>query len=358
MIRNNIFTCALIGVLVVFLSSPLGVLAQTSLNTQTAQDNGKGQSFSDAELDQMLAPIALYPDSLVAQILIAATYPTQVVEADRWAKENKGLNKDQVNAALDTKDWDLSVKALVPFPQVLAMMDEHLDWTTKLGEAFLAQQKEVMASIQGLRQRAYVQGNLKTTGQQTVTVAGENMDIEPANPDVVYVPYYDPWLVYGSWWWPAYPPLVYYPYGEPFITFGPLGFLAAVSVGPFWNCGWGYWNWGGGEVFVNVNRYVNINDPHFHMTRENFRAEGFHRFANWRGAGPGRTAIGLDAGRTFMDSRPSAASVERGLGDGSPSLARGGLHGANFARNGVMHFGSHGFAGGHGTSHFGGTRRG
>jgi hypothetical protein len=381
MIRNNIFTRALIGVLVVALAAPLGALAQN------AQSNVPGQTFSRAELDQMLAPIALYPDSMLAQILIAATYPSQVVEADRWVKENKGLSKDQLNAALDEKDWDLSVKALVPFPQVLAMMDEQLDWTTKLGEAFLAQQKEVMASIQGLRQKAYAQGNLKTTEQQKVTVAGEDIEIGPANPDVVYVPYYDPLLVYGDWWWPDYPPFAYYPYGEPFITLGLFGWLAAVSVGPYWNWGWGYWNWGGGNCFVNVNRTVNINDPNLHMRQGHFRTEGFHQFAHGHGVGTGRTGGRFGAGRTVMGARPSTASVVRGLSHGGTALtrggahgtnlarggthgtnlARGGTHGANFARGGASHFGSaphfgggvpafggHGFAGIGGAPHFGG----
>ena len=162
MIRNNILTRTIIGVLVVVLAAPIGVFAQTGQNKQTTQSNESEQTFSQAQLDQMLTPIALYPDSLLVQILIAATYPSQVVEADRWVKENKGLSKDRLSAAIGKKDWDLSVKALVAHPQVLAMMDEHLDWTTKLGEAFLARQKEVLASIQELRHKTYAKGNLKT----------------------------------------------------------------------------------------------------------------------------------------------------------------------------------------------------
>ncbi len=158
MIRNNILTRTIIGVLVVVLAAPIGVFAQTGQNKQTTQSNESEQTFSQAQLDQMLTPIALYPDPLLVQILLAATYPSQVVEADRWVKENKGLSKDRLNAAIDKKDWDLSVKALVAYPQVLAMMDEHLDWTTKLGEAFLARQKEVLASIQELRHKTYAKG--------------------------------------------------------------------------------------------------------------------------------------------------------------------------------------------------------
>lgn len=169
--KNNFLTRALIGVLVLVMAAPIWVFADS------IQSNGTEKTFSRAELDQMLAPIALYPDSLLAQILIAATYPTQVVEADRWVKEQKGLSKDQLNAALDKKDWDLSVKALAPFPQVLAMMDEQLDWTTRLGEAFLAQQSDVMASVQDLRAKAYARGSLKSTEQQRVAVKGDDYEM-------------------------------------------------------------------------------------------------------------------------------------------------------------------------------------
>ncbi|MGC9964463.1 MAG: DUF3300 domain-containing protein [Syntrophobacteraceae bacterium] len=201
---NKVFMRALTGVLVLLLAAPPGVFAQSNQTSHT---------FSQQELDQMLAPIALYPGSLLAQILVASTFADQVVEADRWVKENKGLSGDQLNDALDKMDWDLSVKALVPFPQVLATMDEQLDWTRKLGEAFLAQQSDVMGSIQKMRSKAYANGNLKSTDQQTVSVAGENIEIQPANPEVVYVPYYDPSVVYGSWWWPGYAPFAFYPFG-------------------------------------------------------------------------------------------------------------------------------------------------
>jgi hypothetical protein len=168
MIRNNILTSAIIGVLVVVLAAPTEVFAQTDQNEQTAQSKETaksketGQTFSKADLDQMLEPIALYPDSLLVQILIAATYPSQVVEADRWVKENKGLSEDRLNAAVDKKDWDPNVKALAAHREVLAMMDEHLDWTTSLGEAFLARQKDVLASVQELRHKNYAEANLKT----------------------------------------------------------------------------------------------------------------------------------------------------------------------------------------------------
>ena len=187
---------ALIGVLVVMMV-PYGAFGQGA---------GTAATFGPQELDQMLAPIALYPDSLLAQVLIAATYPDQVVEADRWLKENAGLKGDALNNALDTMDWDLSVKALAPFPQVLSMMAEEPAWTQKVGEAFLAQQADVMDSVQKLRQKAQASGNLKTTAEQKVVVQGDYVEIEPVNPEVVYIPSYNPAVVYGPWWYPAYPP--------------------------------------------------------------------------------------------------------------------------------------------------------
>src|SRR5512142_3088855 len=184
---------ALIGFLILIMAVPPGTIAQ---NTEgSAQSSGTNATFTQEELDQMLAPIALYPDSLLAQILVAATFPNDVVEADQWVRQNEDLKGDNLNAALDKMDWDLSVKALVPFPKVLAMMSDKLDWTKRLGDAFLAQENDVMDTVQSLRAKAYAQGNLKSTNQQKVVVKGESVIIEPANPRVVYVPAYNPAVV-------------------------------------------------------------------------------------------------------------------------------------------------------------------
>src|SRR5215471_19368412 len=180
-----------------------------------AQSNGT--TFKPEEIEQLVAPIALYPDSLVSQILIASTYPLEVVQADRWGKANKTLKGEALTKALEAQSWDPSVKSLVNFPQVLAAMSEKLDVTLKLGDAFLAQQKEVLDAIQRLRARAQAQGNLKTTQEQTViveqpaapTTIGEQpaapttvIRIEPTDPQVVYVPTYNPTVVYGTWPYP------------------------------------------------------------------------------------------------------------------------------------------------------------
>jgi hypothetical protein len=239
----------LIWPLVLLMACPTGVLGQSQ---------GKSPTFRQEELDQMLAPIALYPDSLIAQVLVAATYPIEVVQADRWVKQNKKLKGDQLNDALDKMSWDLSVKALVPFPQVLSMMSEQLEWTQKVGDAFLAQQADVMGTIQKLRAKAQAQGNLKTSKEQKVVVQDNVIVIEPASPTVVYVPTYNPTVIYGPWWYPAYPPYPYYPAGA-VVTAGVFSFTAGVIVGAAWNGGWGRWDWGHNDIDINVNRNVNIN---------------------------------------------------------------------------------------------------
>jgi hypothetical protein len=213
----------------------------------SAQDSPT-KKFKQEELDQMLAPIALYPDSLLTQIFMASTYPIEVVQADRWLQKNKKLKGDDLKAALDKQTWDISVKALVSFPDVLDMMNDKLDWTQNLGDAFLAQQKDVMDTVQRLRKKAAQAGNLKNTQQQDIKNDGDVIMIQPANPQVIYVPVYDPTVIYGTWWYPAYPPYpVYaYPPGAAFFTFS-----MGVVIGASWY-GWNHGcNWHGGTIIVN-----------------------------------------------------------------------------------------------------------
>jgi uncharacterized membrane protein YgcG len=219
-----------------------------------AQEGGAKPALKQEELEQLLAPIALYPDDLLTQILMASTYPLEVVQADRWAKQNKDVKGDALAKALEEQPWDPSVKSLVNFPQVLQMMSEQLDLTQKLGDAFLAQQKDVMATIQKLRKKAQEQGNLKTTNEQKVVVEQETIIIESPNPQVVYVPSYNPTVVYGAWAYPAYPPAPYYPPG-----YGAAAFATGVAVGAAWGYAWGHSNWNSGSVNVNVNQNANIN---------------------------------------------------------------------------------------------------
>jgi len=247
---KKIFTETVILLLILFTVIPAWVIAQ---------DLPAARKFEQEELDQMLAPIALYPDSLLAQILMAATYPLEVAVADRWVKANRNLGGDQLNDALDQKDWDPSVKALVAFPQVLSMMSEKLEWTQKLGDAFLDQQEEVMDTVQNLRAKAQEAGNLSDTEEQRVIAEDGGIAIEPAQPEVIYVPVYDPFVIYGPWWYPAFPPFFFPPPPGVVIIVGRIGFWRGVVVGRTWGYAWGRWDWHHHHIYVNVNRQININ---------------------------------------------------------------------------------------------------
>ena len=228
--------------------------------SQDEAGNAANATFSQEQLDQLVAPIALYPDELVAQIFAAATYPLEVVQADRWVKANKSLEGDALAKALESQTWDPSVKSLVNFPQVLDMMNEKLDWTEQLGDAFLAQEKDVMDAVQRLRAKAQSAGNLSSNEQQTVTVepATNVIVVQPASPTVVYVPTYNPTVVYGAWPYPSYPPYYYQPPG--YVATAGISFAAGVAIGAAWGYAWNGCNWHGGNVDVNVNRNVNVNN--------------------------------------------------------------------------------------------------
>jgi hypothetical protein len=209
---------------------------------QTVPSARHTEAATQPELDQLLAPIALYPDTLLSQILMASTYPLEVVEAARWVRANPGLKGNDAVSAVEQMDWDPSVKSLAAFPQVLAMMDEQLQWTERLGDVFILQEPVVMETVQSLRQKAYAAGNLRSTEQAYVYSQGDAIAIEPASPEIVYVPYYDPWVAYGTWWWPAYPPVYWAPWPGYYVY---PGFVFAwgfgITVGPrfFYSaCNW------------------------------------------------------------------------------------------------------------------------
>lgn len=228
---------------------------------QAAAASPEAKTFSQQDLDQLLAPIALYPDPLLAQVLMASTYPLEVVQAARWSKANPKLTGKALEDAMVQQPWDPAVKSLTSVPQVLQQMNDKLDWTQKLGDAFLAQQSDVMDTVQGLRARAAAAGNLKTTEQQVVKTeqqAGNTIYVvESPKPDVVYVPTYNPSVVYGTWWYPAPP---YYVYPPAYVYPPGLAFATGVIVGAaIWgNCNWGG-GWGQSNVNVNVNQYNNFN---------------------------------------------------------------------------------------------------
>jgi hypothetical protein len=222
-------------------------------NTQAAPSEP-----SQADLEQLVAPIALYPDALVAQILAGSTYPTQIVEADRWLQQNPNLQGDQLMAAVNNQPWDPSVKALTQFPSVLHNMSVNLSWTSSLGDAYYNFQQDVMNAVQSMRAKAQAAGNLKSNSQQTVTTQGQTIVIVPASPQVVYVPTYSPAVVYGA-------PVAAYPgysgwdiAAASILSFGVGVAVGAALRGPSYGWGWNSWgtNWHGGTVVYNRNVYV------------------------------------------------------------------------------------------------------
>lgn len=233
------------------IQQPMAQAAQSATADST-------KTFSQQELDELLAPIALYPDALLAQVFMASTYPMEVVEASRWAKANPNLKGEELEDALQGQSWDPAVKSIVAVPQVLTMMDEKLEWTQKLGDAFLAQQEDVMETAQKLRTKAKEAGNLESSSEQTVKTEEESgqtvVIIESAEPETVYVPVYNPTTIYGTWWYSYPPPYYYYPPG--YVARPGLWFAAGVIVG---GAIWGNCNWRRNNVNINVNRYNSFN---------------------------------------------------------------------------------------------------
>ncbi len=251
------------------LLTPAGSVAQDSASPPAAPSQ---QLLKPEELDALVAPIALYPDTLLALVFMASTYPLEVVQADRWTKQNSGLKGDQLKAAVDKQSWDESVRSLVATPSVLEMMSTKLDWTQRLGDAVLAQQADVMDAVQRLRSRAQANKQLSSNKQQTVSVSTAKssqgqprqvISIEPTEPSTIYVPHYNPSVVYGGWPYPAYPPYYFPPPG--YLAAGVLAtglaFGAGYALGR-WASGGNYW--GGGMSWnsnnININRPTNINN--------------------------------------------------------------------------------------------------
>ncbi len=218
---------------------------------------------SPEQLQQLVAPIALYPDSLVAQILAASTFPEQIVEAERWLQEHSDLQGAALAQAVDQQPWDASVKAITAFPSVLGNMDKNLSWTSSLGDAYYNQQPDVMNAVQVMRQQAQAAGNLQTTPQQTVETEGSTIAIQPANPEVVYVPAYDPWLIYGLpiVAWPGWYPYPGIWFGGPYLSWG-VGF----GIGFFAGFGWGWGHWG----FDWHHRYPIYNNGRYYSHSNTF----------------------------------------------------------------------------------------
>jgi hypothetical protein len=295
---------------------------------------------SAGQLQQLVAPIALYPDALVAQIMAAATFPEEIVEADRWLQANPNLRDKSLAEAVDQQAWDPSVKALTAFPAVLGNMDKNLSWTSSLGDAYYNQPQELMDAVQVMRSRAQQAGNLKSTPQQTVMDQNSTISIDPVNPDTVYVPAYDPWLVYGDLvpiWpeWYAYPGIFF---GGPYLSFG-----AGFGIGFFGGFGWGWphwgFDWGRRSVLFNHSRYSSRSATFYN--RGSFYRAGGERGGLGHNTNAGGRAGGATGGRGADFDHPGPAS---GPFAGSPGAARGydEPHGQSGMRSGAFSGFDHG----------------
>jgi hypothetical protein len=281
------------------------IFAVSNIGAARAQ-NAAPLPRTTAQLEQLVAPIALYPDSLLSQVLMASTYPLEVVEAARWSQSNPGLNGQALEDAMQKQQWDPSVKALTSVPQTLQMMNDKLEWTRDLGDAFLAQQQGVLDAVQRLRARADTSGYLKSTQQQTVTItanpdAGASQassapaniyTIAPTNADEYYVPIYDPGAVYGAWPYPDYAPFYWYPPG--YATGNVFSFAAGVLAGA---AIWGGIDWARRQVNINVNRYNSFN-------RTNIANRNWTHNPAHRGAVPYRDR---DVAQRFGNANQNAA---------------------------------------------------
>ena len=311
-------------------------------NQSASQPQVQAAHQTPEQLQQLVAPIALYPDSLVAQILAASTYPDQVVEADRWLQQHTDLKGEQLGQEVDKQSWDPSVKALTEFPSVLANMDKNLSWTSSLGDAYVNQQQDVMDSVQVMREKAKAAGNLNSTSQEKVSEKDKTIVIEPADPQVVYVPEYDPWLVYGaplavwpSWYW--YPGL--------YLTGPGLAWGFGFGVGFFGGFGWGWHHWGSDwrhhDIMFDHHGYVSRSRVFANREHIN-RSGGFHGANGFHGGG----ARGFSGGQHGF----AAPHAQGGSHSGAFSGFNHGGATRGFASRGQSSFGGgfHGGGGGHG----------
>lgn len=272
------------------------------------------------QLDSLVAPIALYPDPILSQLLVASTYPLEIVEAARWLSQNSSLHGKALADAAAKKTWDASVQALVILPDVLKRLNEDVTWTSDLGNAFLAQQQGVMEAVQRMRQRAQSNGALQSTKEQQVTTTTEGGNtyivVEPANPEVVYVPEYNPEAVWGPPAYP-YPPIYYPPSTGAIVAAGAISFGVGLAIGAIWNGGWGGWGWGCGWGRNNV--IINNN----FISRNNFNRVNVGNGNNWvhnpvhRGGVPynnRNVANQFNGARGNLSARPTAAQTQQRLG--------------------------------------------
>src|SRR6202166_212995 len=312
---------------------------------QAPAEGAQAQQYAQQtpeDLQQLVAPIALYPDSLVAQILAASTFPDQVVEADQWVQAHPDLKGDALGQSVDQQTWDPSIKAITAFPSVLGNMNKNLSWTSSLGDAYYNQQQDVMDAVQVMRQRAQEAGNLKTTPQQTVTSQDSTIIIEPASPEVVYVPEYDPWLVYGgpveAWpGWYEYPGIWY---GGPYLSYG-VGFGIGFSRGYGW--GWRHWgsDWHHRSVTYDHDRYYSRSRTFYNRNNYYRGGEARGEFKRDRGGFQRERRGDRVRERSGASDRPGATTRPF---DGNTQAARGYAepHGQSGVRSGAFSNYDHG----------------
>ena len=283
---------------------------------------------SPPQLDDLLAPIALYPDPLLSQILMAASYPVEVVQADRWLADpgNASLKDGDLAAVVNQQAWDPSVKSLVPFPRVLAMMDSHLDWTESLGEAFVANPAAVMDAVQDLRRRALQAGRIRSDSYLTVTDAGGIITILPAAPQEVYYPAYDPTVAYGPWPYPDFPPYAFDDIDDGCAVgdFGYCWFGVGVVL-PLW--GWSHWDWRGRRIGLDPDRFAALNHAHRPPDGSTWVHEPGHRHgvpyqdAETRARYPAADEAFQRAARGFPEGEAAVFDRASGLDRASPRAA-------------------------------------
>jgi uncharacterized membrane protein YgcG len=299
-----------------------------------AQSSNSGQDtqLTSAQLQSLVSSIALYPDSLLSMMLMASTYPLEVAEAYNWLEANKTLSRTQIQDAMKTQTWDNSIKSLVLFPQALTLMGTKLGWTQQLGNAYLAQPKQLMDAVQALRTKAQQAGNLKSNDQVSVSTQQSNIIIAPANPQIIYVPQYNPTVVYGGWPYPAYPPAPVYNPGWGLVTFGVgLAVGAALWSSPHWNSGSININ---NNNFNNFNRNVNSNN-----TIKNNRIGDS---SNWRPNASNRANVNqsqreatarANASRASSDWDKNATSQDRQRAQQDANRARSSAASRGFENN-------------------------
>jgi len=292
--RNGL---SFIGVLVL-----AGTVALAQQPPAAPPDQTPAQTLAPQQLDNLVAPIALYPDPLLGQVLVASTYPVELVEAQQWLQANSNLRGQQLTDAARQQNWDASVQAMVAMPDVLSKLTQDIRWTTDLGNAFLAQQADVMAAVQRMRARAQANGKLSSTAQETVTTENQGgqqaIAIQPADPQVIYVPTYDPAYIWGPPAWGYYPPLVYPGYG---FWWGP-GIDIGFCFGGWGGWGFGGWGWGWGPNWFGHSIFVN----NFFFNRY-----GYHSGFGFRGGFGGRTAWVHDPGHRLGVGYPNARLSSR-----------------------------------------------